>query len=207
MRTTTSSETPDDLKFSDDAPRGEAELIFDRDHLQRVVIDGMLKAEASLEITTADLKAMLVPASSSVRSAPSIVNHLCRLAERGVEIRLLHAGIPSSAAIAELRKLNKRKGGRGGMPRSLTLRRCPRLHMKTVIIDGRAMYLGSANLTGAGLGAKSEHRRNFEAGLWTRSAVMIDAVLERFNRLWEGEACVNCDRHDICPVPLEEPKL
>ena len=38
------------------------------------------------------------------------------------------------------------------------------------------MYLGSANLTGAGLGAKADGRRNFEMGIWTESPALIDAV-------------------------------
>ena len=36
----------------------------------------------------------------------------------------------------------------------LHLRRCPRVHLKTVVVDGSWMYLGSANLTGAGLEAQ-----------------------------------------------------
>ncbi|HOW17759.1 MAG TPA: hypothetical protein PLC79_01880, partial [Phycisphaerae bacterium] len=43
-------------------PRGEAELVVDGQHFDRVVRDGMLKAETSLDIATADFKAMLVPA-------------------------------------------------------------------------------------------------------------------------------------------------
>ena len=50
------------------------------------------------------------------------------------------------------------------------------------------MYLGSANLTGAGLGAKADGRRNFEMGVWTQEAVMIEAVLGEFNLLWGGAA-------------------
>ena len=69
------------------------------------------------------------------------------------------------------------------------------------------MYLGSANLTGAGLGAKSDGRRNFELGIWTHSPTLIDAVVDEFNALWEGHRCDTCQRKDICPVPLEEPKL
>jgi phosphatidylserine/phosphatidylglycerophosphate/cardiolipin synthase-like enzyme len=81
------------------------------------------------------------------------------------------------------------------------------LHAKTVIIDSIAMYLGSANLTGAGLGAKADGKRNFEMGIWTQSSDLIDAVLEQFNALWEGRNCVGCRRKDVCPVPLEEPSL
>jgi hypothetical protein len=69
------------------------------------------------------------------------------------------------------------------------------------------MYLGSANLTGAGLGAKGEGRRNFEMGIWTESAEMIEGVLDEFNMLWEGMRCEGCGRREVCPVPLEEPEL
>lgn len=39
---------------------------------------------------------------------------------------------------------------------------CPRVHFKCIIVDGVKAYFGSANLTGAGMGAKSEKKRNFE---------------------------------------------
>jgi len=181
------------------APRGEAELVIDAQHYHRIVEGGILKAAISLDIMTADFKAMLVPAAGGGgRHAPSIVDVLRRLAGKGVEIRLLHAGTPSSAALRELRK---------ALPMGLTIRRCPRLHAKVVVIDCRAMYLGSANLTGAGLGAKADGRRNFEMGIWTESPALIDSVLEQFNALWEGRQCITCRRKDVCPVPLEEPAL
>jgi phosphatidylserine/phosphatidylglycerophosphate/cardiolipin synthase-like enzyme len=177
---------------------GQAELIVDGAHFERVVRDGICTAKVSVEIMTADFKAVLVPTGKSSRSAPSIVEHFRRLADRGVEVRLLHAGVPSSAALRQLRR---------ALPANVVIRRCPRLHSKAVILDSRAMYLGSANLTGAGLGAKSATRRNFEMGIWTTSSAMIDAVQEQFNALWEGRHCAGCGRRDVCPVPLEEPKL
>ena len=178
-------------------PRGEGELIIDAQHHRRVVLDGILKSRVSLDIATADFKAMLVPQAGS-RDAVSIVQIFRRLADKGVEIRLMHAGTPSAPALRELKK---------ALPRKLTIRRCPRLHAKAVIVDCTAMYLGSANLTGAGLGAKGGDKRNFEWGIWTESAAMIDAVLEQFNALWEGRRCGPCLRKDVCPVPLEEPRL
>ena len=48
------------------------------------------------------------------------------------------------------------------------------------------MYLGSANLTGAGLGAKGDDKRNFEIGVWTTSPSLIEAVLEQFNGVLVG---------------------
>jgi phosphatidylserine/phosphatidylglycerophosphate/cardiolipin synthase-like enzyme len=179
------------------APTGQAELILDADHLRRIVIDGMLKAKISLDIATADFKAMLIP-SIRGRRAPSIVEHFRRLASSGVEIRLLHAGTPSAAALIELK---------AALPDNLIIRRCPRLHAKLVIVDCKKLYIGSANLTGAGLGAKSDAKRNFEAGICTTSSAMIDSMLEYFNALWEGRHCPTCRRRNICPVPLEEPRL
>src|SRR5207344_3512054 len=101
------------------------------------------------------------------------------------EIRLLHAGVPSTAALLELRK---------SLPTGLTIRRCPRLHSKAVIIDSASLYLGSANLTGAGLGAKADERRNFEMGIVTRAPEMLDRVMNEFNSLWEGRHCGTCKR-------------
>ena len=221
-----------DLVFlpADASIRGEVELIADHEHLGRVVQEGMLRARVSLEVATADFKAMLVPgpaagsaaagrrpAGGRVRgrapgrgrrdAAPSIVEHFRGLAAGGVEVRVLHAGVPSGPALQQLKTpaseskdTTNRRGG-------LTLRRCPRLHAKAVVVDAQWMYLGSANLTGAGLGAKGPTRRNFEWGIVSQDPTLIDAVLGRFNALWEGEHCAGCGRRDVCPVPLEEPRL
>ncbi|MEM8738732.1 MAG: phospholipase D family protein [Planctomycetota bacterium] len=183
-------------------PRGQAELVFDHEHTQRVVRERILRAEVSLDLATADFKAMLVPASPRDRDAPSIIEHFVRLAQRGVEVRVLHAGVPSVAALRELKKRLP-----AAARHRLTLRRCPRLHAKAVVVDAQWLYLGSANLTGAGLGAKGPTRRNFEWGVTTTTPALIDAVLSRFNQLWEGQHCLTCGRRDVCPVPLEEPNL
>src|SRR4051812_34598678 len=90
------------------APRGDVELVVDAQHFARVVRDGIAAAEVSVDVMTADFKAMLVPNVGSSRggrrSAPSIVQVFRRLADKGVEIRLLHAGVPSAAALRELKR-------------------------------------------------------------------------------------------------------
>lgn len=192
------------LETLPDWPRGVCELVAGPRHHERVVLQGIAKARRSVDLMTADLKAMLVPELGMGRNAPSILAVLADLAKRGVEVRLLHAGVPSSAALAQLKRLAKRVGG---MHAGLSLRRCPRLHAKAIVIDAEQMYLGSANLTGAGLGAKGDRRRNFELGVWTHEPAMIDAVLDHFNALWEGHECETCGRRDVCPEPLEEPNF
>src|SRR4051794_40182988 len=157
---------------------GMCELVVNEGHFARVVRNGMARAQISLDIMTADFKAMLVPLGRKGAKAKSVVELFRSLARKGVEIRLLHAGTPSGPALSELKKISTEEGGK------LTIRRCPRLHAKAVVIDARAMYLGSANLTGAGLGAKGADKRNFEMGVWTEAAPLIETVLGEFNQLW-----------------------
>src|SRR4051812_46197402 len=88
-------------------PGGRVELVVDGEHFTRIVRDGILTARTSLDIATADFKAMLIPepwrVGSRGRRAASVVETFRRLAADGAEIRLLHAGTPSSAALRELK--------------------------------------------------------------------------------------------------------
>ncbi len=55
--------------------------------------------------------------------------------------------------------------------------------------DGSLLYLGSANFTGAGLGAKGESRRNFEAGILTDDDGLLDELQAGFQAIWSGAEC------------------
>jgi phosphatidylserine/phosphatidylglycerophosphate/cardiolipin synthase-like enzyme len=125
----------------------------------------------------------------------SVVYVLGPAAERGVDVRLLHSGRPSSRFVESMERQGK----------PFPMRRCPRTHFKTVIIDARSMFLGSANLTGAGIGAKKNTRRNFEVGIWTHDAQLIDRVQSLFNLVWEGEECEGCAfRGGVCEEPIRD---
>jgi len=123
---------------------------------------------------------------------------LDELAEKGVELRLLHAELPSGPFREELAQHPRLVMG------GLALRRCPRVHMKAVIVDGELLYLGSANWTGAGLGAKGSGRRNFELGIVTDDAELLDQVQGMYERVWRGGECASCKLQDECPGPLSE---
>ncbi len=65
----------------------------------------------------------------------------------------------------------------------------PRVHFKAVVVDGTFAYSGSANLTGAGMGAKSENRRNFEVGFITSAQPLSIRLLSNsMNYGWENSA-------------------
>lgn len=181
------------------------ELISGRGHYERV-IRAVLAAHTSVWIASANVKELMVDdgrAAPGVRrnarcaSYVSVLARLDELAARGVELRLLHAEIPSRPFRAQLAELPRLIG-------ALALRRCPRVHLKTVIVDGELMYLGSANWTGAGLGAKGTGRRNFELGLVTDDAQLLDQVQSMYERIWRGGECATCRLRDVCPGPLDE---
>jgi phosphatidylserine/phosphatidylglycerophosphate/cardiolipin synthase-like enzyme len=156
----------------------------------------MLTARRSLWIASANLKDMHVEYRRGFRS---VLKALGELAGRGVDVRVLHAGVPSERYLHSLKEaaLVRRE--------HFTMRRCPRVHMKCVIVDGEWCFLGSPNLTGAGMGAKADHRRNFEIGVLTRDPVLRRGVETLFLDVWDGRACKPCGRKRFCPVPLEEP--
>ena len=83
-------------------------------------------------------------------------------------------------------------------------RLCPRVHMKIVVMDSELVYIGSANLTGAGMGMKSTANRNFEAGILTDELGFIDAAMSHFDSIWEGTHCKQCGRKDFCLDCIKE---
>lgn len=182
------------------------ELIGGRAHYERVIA-AILGAHTSVWIATANVKGLMV---EDGRAAPgrrrshrrtpyvSIVSLLDGLAARGVELRLLHAELPSRPFREELAKHPRLVAG------GLRLARCPRVHLKAVIVDGALLYLGSANWTGAGLGAKGAGRRNFELGIVTDDGPLLDQIQALYERIWSGGECAACTLKDECPGPLAE---
>lgn len=180
-----------------------ARLLADEAHYEDLVLSVIRKARVSLWIATANLKTMLVeaPIGSRARARGKFISFyesLADLAAAGVEVRLLHASPPSGPLAREMAKLKKTT--------RVSMKQCPRVHLKMVAVDGRELYLGSANVTGAGLGAKGEGRRNFEMGIVTDDDGMLDAAQAQFDRIWRGRACKGCKVRSSCPAPLDEPR-
>jgi phosphatidylserine/phosphatidylglycerophosphate/cardiolipin synthase-like enzyme len=171
-----------------------AELLDGEALYRRVILDKIAHAKESVWISTANVKAMLIDRGGP-RYVP-IVELFGELAQRGVQLRLLHAELPSRPfrkAFDARRRLTA-----GG----LELKICPRVHFKCVLVDNAWLYLGSANLTGAGLGAKDRDRRNFELGFVTEDFDTIDRVSALFDGVWRGDECRTCKLRRECPDPI-----
>jgi phosphatidylserine/phosphatidylglycerophosphate/cardiolipin synthase-like enzyme len=174
----------------------EASLLSGSELYREVVLEKVAHARESVLIATANVKDMQIERGGKFASVTALFSEL---ASRGVELRLLHAELPSRPF---RRSFDKRERlVRGG----LALKICPRVHFKAVLVDGAWVYLGSANLTGAGLGAKAEGRRNFELGICTEDFETVDRVKALFEAIWSGAECAACKLRSICPDPIGKP--
>lgn len=161
------------------------------DHYNKVV-SKVASVKRSLWIGTADIKDLYVKTGNSSEPFLSI---LAKLLIRGVEIRLIHAKEPGTSFREDFYRYPVLKSG---LERML----CPRVHFKMLIFDFETAYIGSANLTGAGIGMKSENRRNFETGILTNESPLVEAAIEQFDTVWRGAYCGLCGRKQYCSDPI-----
>ena len=164
------------------------EFITDREIYEKVICGRIPKTKKFLWLATADLKDLHVDKRGKM---VPFLEVLSDLVAKHVEIRLLHAKEPGSAFREDF---DRYPNLINGMERIL----CPRIHLKSAIIDGEFGYTGSANLTGAGMGAKTAGRRNFEAGIITDDKEIVGGIMKQFDDIWRGEHCRECKRKKFC---------
>jgi len=171
------------------------ELILNDEHYERVLNQLASGAKRFLWIATADIKDVHVEGPG--RRFVPFLSVLAGLVAEGVDIRLIHAKEPGPLFQRDFDRFPD-------LIESERFERilCPRMHMKVFIADGTSAYIGSANLTGAGIGAKSPKRRNFEAGILTDDAQTIEALMDELDALYLGQHCQDCGRREYCPDPI-----
>ena len=163
-------------------------FITDREIYEKVILEAIPESTDFVWLATADLKDLHI--HKNKKMVP-FLECLSELVASGVSIRLLHAKEPGPAFQKDFDRYPNLIEG-------MEMILCPRVHFKSVIVDGRFAYSGSANLTGAGMGAKSIRKRNFEAGFITTDPSIIQQIMDQFDRIWMGEHCQQCERIKYC---------
>lgn len=165
--------------------------ISDTSHFKEV-LSRVLSVKHLLWIGTADIKDLYVDVANEKKPFLSLIAQLIR---RGVEVRLIHAKEPGPNFREDFDKypvLYDR------LERVL----CPRVHFKMLVFDSKEVYVGSANLTGAGIGMKGEDKRNFEAGILTDDQEIVEKAMNQFDEVWIGKHCKACKRREYCSDPI-----
>ena len=165
--------------------------ISNTDHYKEV-LSRVQSVKRSLWIGTADIKDLYVEVGKEKKPFLSLI---AQLIHKGVEVRLIHAKEPGPAFREDFDKYPV-------LYDSLERMLCPRVHFKMLIFDCKEVYIGSANLTGAGIGMKSEDKRNFEAGILTDAPSIVEQAMNQFDAVWMGKFCKRCKRIAFCIDPI-----
>lgn len=159
------------------------------------VLEKSKSVKHSLWIGTADIKDVYI--KDGIDSTQPFLSVLSMLIKNGVEVRLLFAKEPGQNFKNDFDKYPL-------LCQYLENAICPRVHFKIFIFDLKEVYIGSANLTGAGLGMKSKNNRNFEAGILTNEPSLVENAITQFDNVWNGSQCTQCGRKKYCPLPINK---
>jgi len=176
----------------------EIEVLTGQELYRQVVQDAILAAGDYVWIATANLKDMHIPKARGYRP---ILEAFDGMAAQGVTFRIIHSDLPSRPFRNTLDRFPRL------IQESLELQICQRSHWKMVIVDGRFAYLGSANFTGAGLGARGELKRNLELGISSSDPELVSRLMDLFDTFWIGTYCMDCAWRKNCPDPIETDRL
>ena len=163
------------------------QYLADASHFKEVIAR-VPDVRKTLWIGTADIKDLYV-------GERPFLGVLADLISKGREVRLIHAKEPGPNFREDFDHYPILYDG---LERML----CPRVHFKIIIFDLKTAYIGSANLTGAGLGMKAASRRNFEAGILTDEPTLVSAAMNHFDSVWAGFQCKECGRKKFCGDPI-----
>jgi len=165
--------------------------ISNTDHYTEV-LSRVKSVKHTLWIGTADIKDLYVEIGKAKKPFLALI---AQLIKRGVEVRLIHAKEPGPAFREDFDKYPV-------LFDQLERALCPRIHFKMLVFDCQTVYIGSANLTGAGIGMKSNGKRNFEAGILTDDPEIVEQAMNQFDDVWIGKHCKSCKRRDYCGDPI-----
>ncbi|MEW6136698.1 MAG: phospholipase D family protein [Thermodesulfobacteriota bacterium] len=169
-------------------------LLRDREIYEEFTESYLTKAHQYVWIATANIKSTGLRFQ---RRFISFVDLVAILVNRGVSFRIIHAELPSGP----FRQRYEALDSRGSLSAGVEFLHCIRMHAKIFIVDGKVALIGSANLTGAGIGAKGQQNRNFELAFFVEGEQEVRPFAEYFDSVWMGAHCTHCGRREICPGP------
>ena len=150
------------------------QLLLNREIYEVLIQERIPLAKRFLWIVTADIKDMHVERYGSY---VPFLELLAELVSSGVAVRLIHAKEPGPRFREDFDQYDE-------------------------LVNSD--FVGSPNLTGAGMGSKHEDKRNFEAGFLFDTTEEIQSLVTWVDQLYLGELCQTCKRRDYCPDPIDE---
>lgn len=171
-------------------------LIINNDHYLEIV-QRICDAKSSIKMLTGDFKRFnMIPTAKqgkNYKDGTPFVKYLMEKAVQGVSVQVI-CSEPSKTFLDDkdeyFEQLNQ--------PELFEFKRCIRNHTKAIIIDDKLAYIGSANITPAGIGQGIFTPGNFEAGILTDAPSVVTSIMELFSKIWAGSYCADCHRAEKC---------
>ena len=175
-------------------PTSEMRLITE--NFYKEVVNRICAAKSSIKIMTADINLIrLKPTASQgnkYKDGTPFVDFLMEKAMKGVSVQII------SAEKSERFQDDVERAYCGEAGKQFSVWFCARNHAKVVIIDDKIAYVGSANMTRAGLGQPYASPGNFEVGFIIEASEIVRSLNELFSRITSHEFCEGCHRRKNC---------
>ena len=156
-------------------------LITNEEHYDEVV-KRICEAKSSIRMMTANFKRFrLKPTAKegvNYTDGTPFIEYLMNKAANGVPVQII-CSTPSASFTEEWQECYRQMG----KPELFAYKTSDRNHAKVYIIDDKIAYIGSANVTKAGI--RQLNDANYEAGILTDDPELVSSILDFFSIVWE----------------------
>ena len=182
------------IKEEEAIPASNTRLITESHYEE--VIERICAAKSSIRIMTGDFKRFkLKPTAKQGKNyndGTPFIKHLIEKAGKGIAVQII-CSRPSKSFKEEYDALYEKI-----KPKNFRIYFCERNHSKVVIVDNKVAYVGSANVTPAGLAQGIMSPGNFEVGILTENHQFISQLNTLFSKIMNGDYCYNCHLANKC---------
>ena len=182
------------IKEDEAIPPSDTRLITESHYKE--VIERISAAKSSIKIMTGDFKRFkLKPTAKQGKNyndGTPFIKHLMEKIGKGISVQII-CSRPSKSFKEEYEELYEKI-----KPKNLSIYFCKRNHSKVVIVDNKVAYVGSANVTPAGLAQGIMSPGNFEIGILTENHQFISQLNTLFSKIMNGDYCYNCHLANKC---------
>jgi phosphatidylserine/phosphatidylglycerophosphate/cardiolipin synthase-like enzyme len=157
-------------------------LVTNQEHYDKVV-QIICGAKSSIKIMTANFKRFRLKPTAmqgvNYNDGTPFIEYLMDKAAHGVSVQIVCSN-PSESFTEEWQEYYREMGE----PDLFEYQFSDRNHSKVYIIDDKIAYVGSANVTKAGL--RQLNDANYEAGILTENPELVTSIKDFFSMVWEG---------------------
>ena len=172
------------IKINNDVQEKATRLVINDSHYDEVV-KRICNAKSSIKILTANFKRFrLKPTAKQgvyYNDGTPFIEYLMNKAVHGVAVQIICSN-PSDSFTKEWQEYYQQMGN----PDLFEYKFSDRNHAKVYIIDDEIAYIGSANVTKAGI--RQLTPGNYEAGILTDDPELVSSVKEFFFTIWDANS-------------------